>query len=295
MTIDSHVHFWRYDRGRDAWITDAMAVLQRDFLPADLEPLLPLHGIDGVIAVQASQNEEETHFLCALAEAHPFILGVVGWVDLQDRGLEARLEKFASRPIIKGWRHIVQSEPEGFLSRLDFQEGVKTLGRHGYTYDLLLYPHQLEEAAEFVGALGDQKLIIDHCAKPEIRRGLRQPWEQWMRQLARHPGVYCKLSGLLTEALCGSWEPDHFRPYLEVVFEAFGADRLMFGSDWPVVLLNGDYGRWKSLIDASLEQYGAEQRQAIFGSNAVQFYGVCPAPHHAAHNHDSLHGPASRW
>jgi len=294
MTIDSHVHFWRYDRSRDGWITDAMAVLQRDFLPADLEPLLPLHGIDGVIAVQASQNEAETHFLCDLAAAHPFILGVVGWVDLQGRDLEARLERFASRPIIKGWRHIVQSEPKGFLRRADFREGIKTIGRHGYTYDLLLYPHQLEEAGEFVDALGDQKLIIDHCAKPEIRRDLRQPWEKWMRRLARHPGVYCKLSGLLTEAAWGTWEADDFRPYLEVVFEAFGPDRLVFGSDWPVVWLNGDYGRWKSLIDASLEPFGTEERQAVFGSNAARFYGVRPAPSPPARNNDILHGPASR-
>lgn len=274
MTIDGHVHFWKYDRGRDGWITDAMEVLQRDFLPADLEPLARGHGIDGVIAVQASQSEAETDFLTDLAAAHPIIRGVVGWVDLLDPKVEERLERFADRPVIKGWRHIVQGEAEGFLLRPDFQAGVRTVGRRGYTYDLLICHHQLEEAAAFIDALGDQKLIVDHCAKPHIGSGGLDRWENWMRRIARHPGVWCKMSGLLTEARWGAWEEDDFRPYLDVVFEAFGPGRLVFGSDWPVVLLSGDYTRWKNLLDSYLEPLEAEVRQAVFGANAARFYGV---------------------
>lgn len=274
MTIDSHVHLWKYDRGRDGWITDAMAVLQRDFLPADLEPLARVHGIDGVIAVQASQSEEETEFLADLAAAHPLIRGVVGWVDLLDPEVEGRLERFAGLPVIRGWRHIVQGEPAGFLRRREFQAGVRTVGRHGYTYDLLLYHHQLEEAAAFIDALGDQKLIIDHCAKPDVRSGTLDPWEKWMRRIARHPGVCCKLSGLLTEARWGAWREDDFRPYLDVVFDAFGPGRLVFGSDWPVVLLSGDYARWKNLVDSYMGSFTAEIRRAVFGANAARFYGV---------------------
>ena len=274
MILDSHVHFWRYDRVRDTWITDAMAALQRDFLPADLEPMAKQHGVDGVIAVQASQSEGETDFLAGLAAAHPLIKAVVGWIDLRDPKLEERLAQFACQPVIRGWRHIVQAEPAGFLQRREFQAGVAAIGRHGYTYDLLIHHHQLEEGAQFIDRLGDQKVMIDHCAKPDIRSGSRDPWEGWMRRIARHPGVCCKLSGLLTEARWGEWKEEDFRPYLDVVCEAFGPDRLVFGSDWPVLLVSGDYGRWKDLVQAFLEPFKAEERQGVLGANAARFYGI---------------------
>ncbi len=274
MIVDSHVHFWRYDRDRDGWITEAMAVLQRDFLPADFEPLARGHGIDGVVAVQAAQSEEETRFLADLAAGHPLIRGVVGWIDLKDPGLAGRLEAWADRPVVKGWRHIVQAEPEGFLGRRDFRRGVATIGRRGYTYDLLIYHHQLEEAAAFVEALGDQRLMLDHCAKPDVRSDSLAPWEKEMRRIARHPGVHCKLSGLLTEARWRGWTEEDLRPYIDVVLDAFGPERLVFGSDWPVVLLSGDYSDWMRVVESCLAPLGAELRQAVFGANAARFYSL---------------------
>lgn len=273
MTIDSHVHFWKYDKERDTWM-DSMDVLQQDYLPHNLESTLKRNGIDGCVAVQADPSEVETRFLCELAETYPFIKGVVGWLDLKAEDIEERLQHFSAYPAIKGYRHIVQAEPMEFLLREDFQRGVAALQAFDYTYDILIYHYQLHPAVKFVDLYPDQKLVIDHCAKPDIKNREIEEWAKYMREIAAHPNVYCKLSGLLTEAAWGEWKVADFYPYLDVVFEAFGTDRLMFGSDWPVILVSGMYVQWRSLLEKYMENYSEEDRAKVFGLNAVKFYNL---------------------
>jgi L-fuconolactonase len=274
MQVDAHVHFWEYDKKRDAWITSKMKTLQQDYLPQTLAPVLRRNGIDGCVAVQASQSELETHFLAELAKTHPIIKGVVGWVDLCAANAGERLQYFSQYPVIKGWRHIVQAEPDDFLMRTDFRDGMHALGEYGYTYDLLIYHHQLKPALDFVKQFPDQKIVIDHCAKPAIAEKKIDDWEKGIREIAGQPNIYCKLSGLFTEATWKEWSPAEFYPYLDVVFDAFGTDRLMFGSDWPVILLSGIYVQWKSLLEKYMENFKQEDREKIFGLNAIEFYNL---------------------
>jgi L-fuconolactonase len=274
MRIDAHQHFWRFDPVRDAWITDEMAVLRRDFLPEELEILLKANGVDGTVAVQADQSEAETRFLLELAEAHPFILGVVGWVDLLAPKLPERLEHFAGSPRFRGIRHIAQAEADDFLEREDVVRGIGMLRDFGLTYDILVYPRQLPATLSLVERLPDQPFLVDHLAKPLIAQGTMEPWATRMRELARHPNVWCKVSGLVTEADWARWKPEDSRPYLDVVFDAFGPDRLMFGSDWPVCLLAAEYGEVVALVDAYAEGLSPSEKEALFGGNAASFYGL---------------------
>jgi L-fuconolactonase len=273
MVIDSHVHFWKYNKIRDAWMEN-MKILQRDYLPEQVELNLKRNGVDGCIAVQASQEIVETRFLCELAKTHDIINGVVGWIDLRANDLEEKLQHFSEHKIIKGYRHIVQSEPDDFLMREDFQKGVRILKQYNYTYDILIYPSQLEAAQEFVFKLHDQKLIIDHCAKPDIRNKKIDEWKKGMQAIAQNKNVYCKLSGLFTEAKWSQWSAADFFPYLDVVFEAFGTGRLVFGSDWPVILVSGAYVQWKSLLEKYMENFAIEEKENVFGLNAVRFYNL---------------------
>src|SRR5690348_4432340 len=246
MKIDSHQHFWRYDAARDAWITDSMAVLKRDFLPEHLAPELMANGIDASIAVQADQSEKETTFLLELAEKNGRIAGVVGWVDLLSPAVAERLEYFSHFSKLRGFRHIAQSEPDDrFLAREDFVKGVAQLRPFGFTYDILVYPKQLAAAIDLVSQLPEQRFVVDHLAKPEVKSGKTSPWAEQIREIAQNKNVFCKISGLVTEANWKQWKPGDFNPYLDVIFNAFGADRLMFGSDWPVCLLAATYGQVK--------------------------------------------------
>jgi L-fuconolactonase len=277
MTIDTHVHFWKYDKLRDSWITNDMKILKQDYLPEHLALSLKRNDVDGCVAVQASQSEYETHFLVELSKTHPEIKGIVGWVDLQNENVEERLEYFSQYPIIKGWRHIVQSEPGNFLSGKDFQRGIAAIAKYNYTYDILIYHHQLRPAVEFVSKFPGQKFVVDHCAKPDIKnKKIDDPitigWKHLMKEMAKHPNVCCKLSGLFTETTWKEWSASDFYPYLDTVFEAFGTDRLLFGSDWPVILLSGIYVQWKSLLEKYMENYSEEDREKVFGLNAVEFY-----------------------
>ena len=272
--IDAHQHFWRFDPVRDAWITEEMSVLRRDFLPGDLEIHLVGGGIDGTVVVQADQSEAETEVLLDLADDHPFIRGVVGWVDLRADDLARRLEGFAVFEQLRGLRHIAQAEADDFLEREDVVRGIGRLREFRLTYDILVYAHQLPAALALAERLPDQPFVVDHCAKPRIREGAIEPWATHMRDLARHPSVCCKVSGLVTEADWERWRPDDVRPYLDVVFEAFGADRLMFGSDWPVCLLAGSYARVTELIERYAEQLSDGERDALFGGTAIRFYGL---------------------
>jgi len=274
MIIDTHVHFWKYDRKRDAWITDEMKILKQDHLPAHLIPTLKRNGVDGCVAVQAGQSEYETHFLVELAKTHPEIKGVVGWTDLQSKNVEERFQFFSQYNSIKGWRHIVQSEPDDFLLREDFQNGIKVLGEFNYTYDILIYHYQLKPALEFVSKFPKQKFVIDHCAKPDIGKKNIGEWKVLMKEIAQYPNIFCKLSGLFTETKWKQWSAGDFYPYLDTVFEAFGTDRLMFGSDWPVMLLSGIYVQWKSLLEKYMENFVEEDRLKVLGENAISFYNL---------------------
>lgn len=273
MTIDTHVHFWKYDRKRDAWMDD-MKVLQQDYLPETIASTLKRNGVEGCVAVQADQSELETRFLVELANTHPIIKGVVGWVDLKAPDVTERLQHFAPHSIIKGYRHILQAEPPEFFLREDFQRGVAALKDFGYTYDVLIYHYQLKPALKFVSLYPDQKLVIDHCAKPDIKNKEITEWAKLMKEMAAQPNIYCKLSGLFTEAAWKEWSAGDFYPYLDVVFEAFGTDRLMFGSDWPVILVSGMYVQWKSLLEKYMENYPDEEKEKVFGGNAIRFYNL---------------------
>lgn len=275
MQLDAHQHFWRYDARRDTWIGDHMATIKRDFLPADLAPELAANAIDASIAVQADQSETETQFLLELASSNPKIAGVVGWLDLRNPQVEERLQYFSQFEKLCGFRHIVQSEPDqNFLLQPDFVRGLQALAQAGFTYDILIYAHQLPAAIRLADKLPQQQFVLDHIAKPAIARGELSRWREHIQELARSPNIYCKLSGLVTEANWRQWSAEDFKPYLDVVFGAFGPQRLMFGSDWPVCLLAASYGQVKALIGDYVAQFAPTSEAAIFGENAMRFYGV---------------------
>lgn len=273
MIIDSHQHFWHYDAARDSWITEEMNVLKRDFLPADLQQEFATNGVEGCIAVQAAQSEEETLFLLDLAEKYPFVKGVVGWCDLRDSNLPARLEYFSQFEKLCGFRHVVQSEPDDdFLLREDFLRGIAQLKKFNFTYDILIYPKQLPAAIKFVEKFPEQAFVLDHIAKPFIKAQITEPWAAQIKELAQHPNLYCKVSGMVTEANWQNWQADDFKAYLDVVFEAFGTDRIMYGSDWPVCLVAASYQQVKDLLADYMSNFSSVEREKIFSLNAQHFY-----------------------
>ena len=271
MRIDAHQHFWRYDAARDTWITPDMAVLMRDFLPEHLRPELSSAGIDRTIVVQADQSERETLFLLDLCQSNPELAGVVGWIGLRSPEIGARLEYFSQFEKLCGFRHVAQSEPDDcFLIRDDFLRGVSQLEAFDFTYDILIYPKQLPAALELVTRFPNQRFVIDHLAKPLVKSGEFEPWAGYMRKIGERQNTFCKLSGLVTEADWKHWLPSNFTRYLDLVFEAFGTSRLMFGSDWPVCLLAASYQQVFKLI----ANYAASDQDRIFGENAASFYGL---------------------
>lgn len=273
--IDSHQHFWNYDPRKHPWITDEMKVLQQDFMPPDLKKELDKVGMEGCVAVQADQSEEETDFLLSLADKYSFIKGVVGWLDIRGENFRQRLEHYCSHPKFKGLRHLVQDEPDDrFLMRSDFLSGMKTLSDFDLAYDILIFARHLPVAVEFVHHFPDQKFVLDHIAKPEIKEQNTAQWEEDIRELARHPRLYCKISGMVTEADWGQWTPEDFKPYLDVVFDAFGTERLMYGSDWPVCKLAADYEEVYRLVAEYIEPLSAREKDQILGGNAKQWYGL---------------------
>ncbi|MEZ0611774.1 amidohydrolase [Fibrella sp. WM1] len=274
MMIDAHQHFWLYNPERDSWITDEMATIRRDFLPADLEPVLRANGIDGCVAVQASQSDDETLFLLGLAQAYEIVRGVVGWVDLQADTLYDKLESYSQFEEIKGFRHVAQAEPDDFLMRPEVIKGIKQLAAFDFTYDILIYPTQLKAALHLVRAAPDVKFVIDHLAKPYIKSKEINRWSNWMAEIAKQPNVSCKVSGMVTEADWQHWSKADFFPYLDVVFDHFGPDRLLFGSDWPVCLTAADYTQVKTLVEDYVQPWGDEVRAKVFGQNAISFYGL---------------------
>jgi len=273
MRIDAHQHFWIYNEKEYAWITDDLRKIRRNYEPDDLFKELKANQFDGAIAVQARQNLEETEWLLKLAEENEFIKGVVGWVDLRSNQLESQLERFCKRKKFVGVRHVVQDEPDNqFVVGEDFLDGISLLSKYNLTYDILVFAHQLPYSTKMVEKFPDQKFVLDHIAKPKIKDQELDSWEREMETVATYPNVYCKLSGMLTEADWKDWKEEDFKPYLDVVFGCFGTKRVMFGSDWPVSQLAGSYKDTVSLVESYIESYSEEDRNSIMGNNALNFY-----------------------
>jgi len=275
VRIDAHQHFWRYDAREYGWIDDSMPALRRDFLPPDSRREMTGAGFDACVAVQARQTLEETRWLLALADAYPFIAGVVGWVDLRAPDARAQIEQLAAHPKLVGVRHIVQSEPDDrFLLRPEFTGGLALLEEFGLAYDLLIYSRHLPVATELAGRFPRQRFVLDHLAKPDVRAGEMRAWSAEVRRLAACPNVWCKLSGLVTEADWAAWTPQQLQPYLDVAFDGFGADRLMIGSDWPVCTVASDYARTVAVVVEYLAQRPEHERDAVLGGNAQRFWNL---------------------
>lgn len=272
MTIDAHQHFWYYQPERDAWITEDMRSIRRDFLPEDLAPLLRRSKIEGCVAVQADQSEKETDFLIKCARNNPFVKGVVGWTDLQSPGVQARLEYYYQFQEVKGFRHIIQSEPADFFSQKAFNNGISLLEQYNFTYDILIYPNHLPGALSFIRKFPNQLFVIDHLAKPYIKKQQLRPWKQQLQQIAMHENVYCKLSGMVTEADWQNWKRTDFKPYLETTLEAFGSNRILYGSDWPVCQVAAAYHQQLEIVQQFIEPLSPSEKKAIMGDNAVRFY-----------------------
>jgi L-fuconolactonase len=272
--IDAHQHFWKYDPIKDSWINDEMQVLRRDFLPGDLKPLLEKNSVDGCVTVQVDQTEDETLSLLAMANQHDFIRGVVGWIDLRNPHLQSRLEYFSTLKKLKGFRHIVQGEKPGFLAQPAFIQGVRKLFQYDFTYDLLIYHHQLGEALAFLKQIPETKIVVDHLAKPAIIRKEIAEWKSNISALAAFPNVWCKVSGMVTEGDWKNWKREDFVPYLDVVRNAFGPDRLMYGSDWPVCLCAASYDQQLSILQAYLKNVSSSEKNLILGANAERFYNL---------------------
>src|SRR5579862_3379483 len=273
MKIDAHQHFWIYNRKDFDWIDESMAAIRRNFLPEDLQPELKANAFDGSVVVQTCQTLEETRWLLELSERNPSILGVVGWADLRSPEIDSQLTSLSRNPRLVGLRHIVQSEPDDrFLLQPDFLRGISALEEFGLAYDILIYTKQLPVAAEFVERFPRQRFVLDHLAKPPIKTGEIDLWAQGIRRLAQFPNVFCKLSGLVTEADWESWTAEQITPYLDVAFDSFGPERLMIGSDWPVCLAAASYARAMKVVKAYLAAQAPECRESVLGGNARRFW-----------------------
>ena len=272
--IDAHHHLWQYSEAEYEWITPEMGVLKRDFLAEELRGEMTAAGVDGAVVVQARQTLEETRWLLEVARENDSVRGVVGWVPLMDGDVVNVLKEFDGAKKLKGIRHVVQAEAEGFMLREDFNAGIAALQGTGLVYDILVHEGQLKESAEFVRKHPEQVFVLDHLAKPKIKAGEMEPWRSGFFELSEAGNVYCKVSGMVTEADWGAWTLEGLRPYLNAVVEAFGAERLMAGSDWPVCLVASGYGRWWETVREWLQPFGVEEREAILGETAKKVYGL---------------------
>ncbi|MFN0128125.1 MAG: amidohydrolase family protein [Verrucomicrobiales bacterium] len=273
MNIDSHHHFWKYSAAEYPWIDDSMTALRRDFLPDNLKRELDHADIHGVVSVQARQTVGETEWLLSLAEQHHFIKGVVGWVPLAHAGVRSVIEGFAPNPKLKAIRHVVQGEPDDrFILGADFNRGISLLKDFGLAYDILIFERHLPPSIEFVDRHPKQVFVLDHVAKPRIKDNAIEPWRKNMKEMARRENVYCKVSGMVTEADYKKWSEEQLRPYFDVVLEAFGPKRLMFGTDWPVCLVAASYVRWVELVHRFADKLSAAEREWLFGKTAMQAY-----------------------
>lgn len=275
MKLDSHQHFWKYNPADYGWISKEMNVLKKDFLPADLKIELSKIGFDGSIAIQARQNLEETEWLLSLSEKNSFIKGVVGWTDLRAENVEKQLDKYARNKKFVGVRHVLQDEHDDqFMLREDFRRGIKALKKYNIVYDILIYPKHLTFAIDFVKQFPEQVFVLDHIAKPDIKNSSLQPWKDDITMLAQNKNVFCKLSGMVTEANWYSWKPADFTPYLDTVFETFGTDRLMIGSDWPVCTVSSSYSKTMSLVIDYINNLPEADKNKVLGENAIRIYNI---------------------
>lgn len=272
--VDSHQHFWKFDPVRDSWITNEMSVIQKDFLPQDLQPILQKNDINGCITVQSDQSEAENEFQLKNAE-HDFIKGVVGWVDFLSPAVEERLEYYSQFKKMKGFRHILQGEKNrAFMLQPAFMKGIGLLKKYNFTYDILIFPDQLKHTLHLVRAFPDQPFIIDHIAKPSIKDKKTDEWKMDIDAVAKYENVYCKISGMVTEADWKNWKYEDFIPYIETVIEAFGPDRILFGSDWPVCLVAASYERTIAIVKDFFSSFSVDEQDQFFGANAVKFYNL---------------------
>ncbi len=273
--IDSHQHFWKYDAVRDSWITDKMSVIKKDFLPHDLQPILEQNDLEGCVLVQSDQSEEHNAFLLEQAKGNDFIKGIVGWVDLCAEDVKDRLAYYKQFNIMKGFRHVLQGEEDrALMLKPDFMRGIAELQPFNFTYDILIYADQLKYIPEFVAAFPQQKFVIDHIAKPNIKAQQIDEWTIDMMAVAVHENVYCKISGMVTEADWKNWRKEDFTPYIDVVCEAFGPDRIMFGSDWPVCLVAASYNEMMGIVIEYFSSFTANEQKLFFRKNAILFYNL---------------------
>ena len=274
MRIDSHQHFWYYTIEEYGWIDNTMAGLKKDHLPDDLAQILKANGFAGSVAVQARQTVQETEWLLDCAEKNPFIKGVVGWLDVRHERLDEQLATFAAHPKLVGVRHVVQGEPDRFILGDAFMRGIEKLLAYNLAYDILIFPKQLPATIEFVENFPDHRFVLDHIAKPNIKDGIISPWDEQIDQLAAFPNVYCKVSGMVTEADWRHWTILDFEPYLDVIINAFSMDRLMFGSDWPVCTVAATYDKVIGMLESWLNKhnFSEAEKAAFWGGNAVRFY-----------------------
>lgn len=273
--IDAHHHLWRYNAKEYDWIDDSMAALRRDFLPVHLKAEIDKAGIDGVVSVQARQVVEETRALLDFAAHNTFMRGVVGWVPLVDPKVGAQIEKFLPNPKLKGMRHVLQGEADDrYMLRKDFNAGIQALHYYGLVYDILIYERHLPQTIQFVDQHPGQMFVLDHIAKPKIKEHVISPWRENIRELAKRPNVYCKISGMVTEADPKHWTDQDLKPYIDTVLEAFTPRRLMFGSDWPVCLAAASYTRWHDFVVKSIAKLSQTERDRILGGTAVEAYSL---------------------
>ncbi|HEX8376350.1 MAG TPA: amidohydrolase family protein [Pedobacter sp.] len=272
MKIDSHNHFWNFDAARHSWIDDSMKVIQRDFMPEEFNFILQKNGFDGTVVVQVDQTPKENTFLLQLAEVNSKIKGVVGWVDLGADNLGEQLEQLSGFEKLKGFRHIAQAENNDFLAQNDIIRGVQRLNNYNFTYDILINPAQLDAAIQLVSSCPDQRFVLDHIAKPYLKTGEIEQWRNDISKLSSFENVWCKVSGMVTEANWNNWKVNDFFPYLDVVFEAFGSKRLMYGSDWPVCLLAAEYEQVVEIAESYIRNLSAIEQAGFWGLNAIDFY-----------------------
>ena len=273
LRIDAHQHFWTYHPVRDSWISEEMKAIRKNFLPEDLQPLLQHHRFDGCVVVQSDQSEEENEFQLSNAAAHQFVKGVVGWVDLQADNIEDRLNHYSHFPLMKGFRHVLQGEPDrALMLKPAFMRGISKLEQHGFTYDILIFEDQLQHIPSLVTSFPNQPFVIDHIAKPGIKKGSFTGWKSAMTTVATYDNVYCKISGMVTEADWQHWTKEDFYPYLDVLVQTFGIHRIMFGSDWPVCLVAASYERMLAIVQDYFAAFSQHEQSLFFGGNATKFY-----------------------
>ncbi|MCJ8165726.1 amidohydrolase family protein [Pontibacter sp. E15-1] len=274
MKLDAHQHFWKFDPVRDAWIGEDMQLIRRDFMPEDLKPELDKHQLDGCIAVQADQSEEENEFLLSLSAQHPWIKGVVGWLDLLSDTLPERIDYYNGFSAFKGVRHILQAEPDGYMTQRKFVEGISSVGKSDLTYDILAKEGQLTEVLKLIKQLPEMRLVLDHIGKPDIKNESFAHWATCMKSISELDHVYVKLSGMATEADWATWQREDLQRYVDCCLENFGPSRLMYGSDWPVCLVAGSYDRIHQSLMHCLQELSSDEQNQIMGKTAKNFYQI---------------------